>query len=192
MNKQVIIIGSGKYSAVIKELIEANNDIVYGYLDDNATNVLGKTNDYIKYLDYEFIVSIGDLQIREKFSKFKCKWYTAIHPTAYISPSATIGEGTLVLPNALICADAKIGKHCIINHMSFVGHHNKIDNFVHLSVGAKLGGTVNIGKSTWVGIGSTVKNNINICDNCIIGAGAVVVKDINIPGTYVGVPAKIL
>ena len=57
-------------------------------------------------------------------------------------------------------------------------------------MGAKLAGTVHVGKATWIGIGASVSNNLSICENCMIGAGAVVVKDITESGTYIGVPAK--
>ena len=43
-----------------------------------------------------------------------------------------------------------------------------------------------------MGAGTTVSNNIDVCNDCIIGAGAVVVEDLQKPGTYVGVPAKLL
>ena len=71
-----------------------------------------------------------------------------------------------------------------------VEHDNVIEDFVHVSVGVKLGGTVHVGKKTWIGLGSCINNNINICSNCVIGAGAVVVRDIDEQGIYVGVPAK--
>ena len=69
-------------------------------------------------------------------------------------------------------------------------HDCIIEDFVHISVGSHVSGTVKIGESTWLGAGVTVSNNINICSGCIIGAGAVVVKNINEVGTYIGVPAK--
>lgn len=69
-------------------------------------------------------------------------------------------------------------------------HDNHIGSFAHISVGAKLGGTVSVGSHTWVGIGATISNNISICDHCTIGAGAVVIRDIKERGTYVGIPAR--
>jgi UDP-3-O-[3-hydroxymyristoyl] glucosamine N-acyltransferase len=71
-----------------------------------------------------------------------------------------------------------------------VDHDNRIGDYTHISVGARLAGTVTVGQSVWVGIGSVVSNNLTICDGCYLGAGAVVVKDITVPGTYVGVPAR--
>ena len=65
-----------------------------------------------------------------------------------------------------------------------------IEDYVHVSVGSHVAGTVHIGEGTWVGAGAVISNNVEICADCMIGAGAVVVKDITEPGTYVGVPAK--
>ena len=85
---------------------------------------------------------------------------------------------------------AVIGEHCIVNTGSIVEHDNQIENYVHISVGAKLAGTVTIGENTWVGIGAVVINNLTVCGDCMIGAGAVVVRNITESGTYVGVPAR--
>ena len=58
-------------------------------------------------------------------------------------------------------------------------------------MGAKLAGTVYVGKYTWIGIGAVVSNNLKISANCVIRAGAVVVENISRSGYYQGVPAKI-
>ena len=189
---KVIIFGASGHGSVIADIVKANGDELLGFLDDDEKkNVLGKVNDW-KSFDAEFIIGIGNKLIRERISNLPCRWYKAIHPSAVISPNSEIGEGSVVMPNAVINSGAVIGKHCIINTSAVVEHDNKVEDFAHVSVGAKLGGNVKIGKRTWVGIGSVVSNNIDICDDCIIGAGAVVVKDINIKGTYVGVPAKMV
>ena len=191
MSKDVIIIGASGHGKVVADIVEANGDNVIGFLDDNPEcDTLGFVNDYEKYKDCYFVIAIGNAKVRENISKNNVKFYTAIHPSAIISPSACIGEGTVVMPNAVINADAKIGKHCIINTSSVVEHDDIIDDFAHISVGAKLGGIVEVGKSTWIGIGACVKQCISICGDCVIGAGAVVVRDITESGTYIGVPAK--
>nr|WP_244095341.1 hypothetical protein [Enterocloster clostridioformis] len=58
---------------------------------------------------------------------------------------------------------------------------------VHVSVGAHVAGTVNIGDKTWIGAGVTVSNNVSICEDCMIRAGAVVIKNIKAKGTYADV-----
>lgn len=191
MDRKVIIIGANGHGKVIADIVRSNGDIVVGFLDDDIEKkTLGKIDDWVNFNENEFVVGIGNTEIRRHIAKLNCKWYTAIHSSAVISPDAIIGEGTVVMPNAVVNSGAVIGKHCIINSGAIVEHDNIISDFAHISVGVKLGGTVCVGDSTWVGIGASVCNNINICENCIIGAGAVVVKDINESGIYKGVPAR--
>lgn len=188
----VVILGAGGHALVISDIIKASGDTVAALLDDNFQNPIraGSIADYIKYDGCRFIIGVGNVDAREKLSQLNVDWYTAIHPSAIISPSAKIDSGTVIMPNTVINARAIIGKHCIINTGAIVEHDNVIMDYAHISVGAKLGGTVIIGYKTWIGIGATVINNITICPNCIIGAGATVVEDINNSGTFIGTPAK--
>lgn len=200
--KPVIIVGASGYGKVVADIVQKSGDKIIGFLDDNTLlpdklagiPLLGTVNKYKKYKDIaEFVIAIGNASIREKVAKNlnDVKWYTAIHPSAEISNlDIDIAEGTVVVANAVINTGCSIGKHCIINSSAVVEHDNIIEDFVHISVGAKLAGTVHIGKATWIGIGAIVNNNINICSGCMIGAGAVVVKNIETPGTYIGIPAK--
>lgn len=191
--QDIVIIGAGGHAKVVSDIITANGDNVLGYLDDSIKdNTLGVIDDFTKYIDKaKFVIAIGNSEVREKLSKeLNCKWHTAIHPSAVISSSAKIEEGTVVMPNAVINAGATIGKHCIINTGAIVEHDNRIGNYCHVSVGSRLGGTVSVGNNVWLGIGSTIINNITIADDVYIGAGAVVVCDLLEAGTYIGVPAK--
>ncbi len=199
MRKEVIIIGASGHGKVIADIIEKSSDRVFGFLDDadNLTTVfgypvMGKVSDCEKYKNKYFIIAIGNNEIRRRISATykELKYYTAIHPTAVLSKDIKLGCGTAVMANAVVNASAVIGNHCIINTGAIIEHDNILEDYVHISPKAALGGTVRVGKNTHIGIGATVRNNINICDDCIIGAGAVVVKDIVNSGTYVGVPVK--
>ena len=190
--KKIVIFGAGGHAHVIADIIKAEGNQLVAFLDDNLNQVdcAGLISDYKKYNGCEFVIGIGDNEIRKKLSKLDLKWHTAIHPSAIISDSAIIGNGTVVMPNAVINARSIIGKHCIVNTGAIIEHDNKIGNYSHISVGAKLGGTVSIGDKTLIGIGVTIKNNTSICSNVIVGAGSVTIKNIERDGTYVGVPSK--
>lgn len=194
MNKEVIIIGAGGHGKVVADIVRKSNDIVYGFLDDDEdcdTELLGQVIDCEKYSDKYFFVAIGDNIIRKK--NLECypdfKYYTAIHPNAIISENVVIGEGTCVMANAVINDSAQIGNHCIINTHATVEHDDVIEDFVHISPGATLCGTVHVGECTWICAGATVKNNTTITSNCIIGMCAAVLHDIDEAGVYVGIPA---
>lgn len=201
MKNDVIIVGAGGHGKVVADTVLLSGDNIVGFLDDNPNigesfagfPMLGSVDDFRNYSDCSFVIAIGDADVREKIVNQLqgVKWYTAIHPTAVISKlDVCIGEGTVIMANVAVNAGAVIGKHCILNTGSIVEHDNQIDDFVHVSVGARLAGTVHVGKRTWVGIGASVRNNLSVCAGCMIGAGAVVVKNIEEVGTYVGVPAE--
>ena len=202
MPKNVVIIGAGGHAKVIADIITKSNDNVIGFLDDNLDiqsktiylnkTVLGTTKDIDKYKEYYFIIGIGNNNIRENIANsYDLKWYTAIHPNAIIANEVSIEEGSAIMAGSIINTGTKIGKHCIINTKSSLDHDNIIENYVHISPGATLAGTVHIKEKTWICAGATIINNITIAKNNIIGAGSVVIKDINKEDSiYVGVPAR--
>ena len=201
MSEPVIVIGASGHGKVVADIVLQCGDTLLGFLDDSEAlpheiagiPVLGKVADYAKYPHASFVVGIGNATIRERIVRQLggVHWYTAVHPSAVISPLGTqIGAGSVIMANAVINPSAHVGAHCIINTAAVIEHDNQIGDFSHISVGAKLGGTVSVGAHTWVGIGAAVSNNVSICDRCMIGAGTVVIHHIKESGTYVGVPAR--
>lgn len=194
MCKEVIVIGASGHGRVIADIIKNSGDKVFGLLDDDTSKqgVLGKVDECVKYKDKYFIIGIGSNAIRKKIAEKypDLQYYTAIHPTAVIADSVSIGKGTAVMANAVVNVNACIGMHCILNTSSVIEHDNNISDYVHISPGAVLCGTVSVGENTHIGANAVVKNNITIANDVQIGCGGVVVKDIGKSGVYIGVPVK--
>lgn len=205
MKKEVVIIGAGGHAKVIADIIEKSGDEVIGFLDDNLNiqgniifdgkRVIGTTKeeDVNKFKDKYFVIAIGSNRVRKLISeKYQdLIWYTAIHPNAVIANEVEIEEGTVVMAGAIVNPGTKIGKHCIINTSVSVDHDNIIEDFVHISPGSHLAGTVTVKECTWICAGVTVINNITIGKNNTIGAGATVIRNIEEENsTYIGVPVK--
>lgn len=200
--KDVIIIGAGGHAKVIAEIVLKSGDNVVGFLDDNDDfqnrmiylnkKVIGTTKDINKYKDCYFIIGIGNNAIRKKINENNnLKLYTAIHPSAIIAQDVEIGEGTVIMPGVVINPGTKIGKNCIINTSASLDHDNFIEDYVHISPGSHLAGTVVVKENTWLCTGVIVKNNITIEKDNVIGAGGVVIRDIlETSNTYIGVPLK--
>ena len=202
---KLLIIGASGHGKVIADIALATKkyrEITFADDDENISEcmgfpVIGKVSDLKRWMpEYEMIVAIGNAKTRRRIMEQIVNdggtIATLIHPKAVVSDYATIGTGTVVMPGAVINAGTVLGKGCIVNTSASVDHDCTLEDYVHVSVGAHLAGTVSVGACTWVGIGAVVSNNIHICGNCMIGAGAVVVKDIDVPGTYVGVPARLV
>lgn len=201
MSKRLVIIGASGHGKVIADIAEKNgyNNIIF--LDDNNAvkncgkyPVVGTVYDAGHYSDMDFIVGIGRGEIRKKIQEQLIEKglniISLIHPKAVVADDTVIGIGTVVMAGAVINPGATIGNGCIVNTGATVDHDNIIDDYVHISVGSHLAGSVHVGKDTWVGAGATIINNVNVCENCVIGAGAVVVDDIKEPDIYIGVPAR--
>ena len=203
MKDKLIIIGASGHGKVVADIaIKMNKWQSIAFLDDNESIktsmglvVIGKTADVFTYKDEaDFFVAIGSNATREKIQEKLVdegiSMVKLIHPSAVIGTDVEIGIGSVVMAGVVINSSTRIGKGCIINTSSSLDHDNVIEDYVHISPGASLAGTVKVGKGSWLGIGSAVSNNVNVCSGCKVGAGAVVVKNITEPGTYVGVPVR--
>ncbi|MFC4386577.1 acetyltransferase [Gracilibacillus marinus] len=203
MKSRLLIIGASGHGKVVADIaLKMNKWQSVAFLDDNQSikssmglEVLGTSGDVFTNIDeYEIFVGIGNNATRQKVHEmletFGANIPVLVHPNAVIGAQVDLGIGTAVMAGAIINSCTKIGKGCIVNTGSTIDHDNNIEDFVHISPGAHLAGTVRVGKGSWLGIGSVVSNNINITNGCKVGAGSVVIKDINEPGVYVGTPAK--
>lgn len=112
-----------------------------------------------------------------------------IHPTAWISPSAEIGPGTVIFAQAAVQSDVVIGSGAILNTGCSIDHDAVIDDGVHICPGARLAGEVKVGTRSWIGIGASVIQQVHIGSDVTVGAGAAVVNDLPDGVTAVGVPA---
>ncbi|MFO1477527.1 MAG: acetyltransferase [Verrucomicrobiota bacterium] len=121
-----------------------------------------------------------------------CRFATLVHPTARVSTTTTLGEGSIVHPGALIASHTRIGRHVCINRGATVGHHAVLDDFVTIGPGVNLAGNGHIHTAVYVGIGATIIDHITIGAGSVIGAGAVVTEAVPDRVLAVGVPARIV
>ncbi|HDR3889417.1 TPA: acetyltransferase [Bacillus cereus] len=203
MKKKLLIIGAGGHGKVIADIALKMNKWKYiAFLDDNdgvktsmGIEIIDKSTRVSEYIkDYDIFVGIGNNVIREKLQgqleAFGASIPILVYPNAIVGEQVQLGTGSVVMAGVVINCCTNIGKGCIINTASTIDHDNIIEDYVHISPGAHLAGTVKIGRGTWLGIGSIISNNISITNQCKIGAGAVIVKNIIKTGTYIGVPAR--
>lgn len=203
MKKHLIIVGASGHGKVIADIaLKMNQWEKISFLDDDESlktslglEVIGKTKDAFKHkTNADFFVAIGKNDTRERvlesFIQEGLSIATLVHPSAIIGIGVEIGIGTAIMAGVVINSSTLIGKGCIINTSSSIDHDNVIEDYVHVSPGVRLAGTVIIGKKCWLGIGSSVSNNINISSGCILGAGGCVINSIEEPGIYVGLPAR--
>jgi sugar O-acyltransferase (sialic acid O-acetyltransferase NeuD family) len=203
MKNKLLIIGASGHGKVVADIaLKMNKWQSIAFLDDNekinsslGMEVIGKTTEACRHINgYEIFVGIGNNPIRakiqEKLEVAGARIPTLVHPSAVIGKQVELKSGTVVMAGVVINCCTRIGKGCIINTGATIDHDNLIEDYVHISPGAHLAGTVRVGHGSWLGIGSVVSNNVYITNKCKVGAGAVVVRDITEAGNYIGVPVR--
>ncbi|MBM7661728.1 sugar O-acyltransferase (sialic acid O-acetyltransferase NeuD family) [Bacillus mesophilus] len=203
MKNKLLIIGASGHGKVVADIaLKMNKWQSIAFLDDNQNiklsmglEVVGKSDKAIEHINgWDIFVGVGNnatrKKIQERLETEGASIPTLIHPNTVIGEQVDIASGTAIMAGVVINCCTKIGKGCIINTSTSIDHDNTIEDYVHISPGSHLAGTVKVGQLTWLGIGTIVSNNVNIASGCKTGAGSVVVKDINETGTYIGVPVR--
>ena len=196
---KINIYGASGHGKVIFDILKSRKFKIHAIFDDNA--------EVKEFLDYKVthqpeksqlqkptILAIGDNAIRKKVAnEFPGLLAEAVsHTSAFISENAKIGEGTVIMPGAVINSGTSIGKHCIVNSGAVVEHDVILDDFVHISPNAAVTGNVKIGEGTQIGVGACIIPGIKIGKWASIGAGAVIIKDVPDYAVVVGNPGKLI
>jgi len=198
------ILGASGHGKVVAELAELNGFQKIVFFDDAWPQkssiehwpVKGDSQILLNTVSQfdSVIVGIGNNEIRllkqYELKAAGAKFSIFIHPSACVSDYAQLGEGTVVMANAVVNPFSSIGEACIINTGSSIDHDCQIKEGVHVSPGVNVAGGVIIGRASWLGIGSQVKQLISIGSNVTIGSGSNVVKNIDNNQIVVGNPAR--
>lgn len=127
---------------------------------------------------------------REVVARFGLPFTTLVHPTAYVSPLATLGQGVFVGANSVVAPGARLEAHVFVNRGVTIGHDTQIGPFSRIQPGSNLGGLSRLGQGVTVGIGATLIERLVVGDDAFIGAGAVVTSDVADGAVVVGVRAR--
>ncbi len=194
--KTIAIYGASGHGKVVADIARLNGYDEIIYVDDGENEFMTFEAFLEKDLHIPVAFGVGINYVRAKLYK-KCienglKVVTLIHPSAVLSSSVTVGEGSVVMAGVVINADANIGKCCIINSSSVIEHDNVIGDFAHISPLVACAGDVTIGDYTHIGIGSCTIQGVTIGSDSVIGAGSVVVTDIESQKLAYGNPCKVI
>ncbi len=204
---RIAILGAGGHGRVVLDILQAAHSEVVAFLDNNdaiqnrrvdGVPVAGRI-DELPRLHTELnldgaIVAIGDNGARRSLARFveHCglPLVNAIHPSATLPQSATVGRNVVIAAGVVVCAHCQIGNSVILNTGCIVDHYTMVGEGTHICPGVRIAGRVKIESGAFVGIGATVVPNVTLGCEAIIGAGAVVIDSVPALATVVGVPAR--
>lgn len=194
----VIIIGAGGHAAEIDEYIQFSQKItgveelkIIGFLDDNPDSYktykfsapyLGGLKVHRVIKGQYYIIGIANLKYRrvfiDKFIIDGARFKSSVHVNAYVSESATIGDGTIIGPHVNIGPNAKIGQYNLINSRCSLGHDTQIGDYNFVSPNVCFSGFTKVGDENLFGINSTTIPGITVGNRNKIAAGMVLDQNV--------------
>jgi sugar O-acyltransferase (sialic acid O-acetyltransferase NeuD family) len=118
------------------------------------------------------------------------RFATLVHPSARVSPLATIGRNVLILAGAVVTSNAAIGDHVCVLPNSVIHHDVRIGAWSLIGANVTIAGRTTIGERCYVGSGSSVMNGLDIGDGALIGMGSNVIRSVDADARVAGNPAR--
>lgn len=187
--EKIILVGFGGHAKSVADCIERQGKYeIIGYTDiqqhGSKYNYLGSDDvlrDYFEKGIRNVAIGIGYLgkgeirqKLYEKIKKIGFSFPIIIDPSAVVSCSSSIGEGSFIGKGAIVNAEAEIGKMAIINTKALIEHECVVKDFAHVAVSAVLCGQVEIGEAAFIGANATVIQCQKVAAGKIIPAGATI------------------
>ena len=144
----LLILGAGGQGRVLKDVAMSLGIFEkIAFLDDDITkpDVVGKPSECARFVGkYPVAIpSVGNAQLRKAWIEMLAYAGFIIptikSPSATVSPSATIGYGTLIEPKVIVGANARIGNGCIICSGAIIERDAKLGDYTLVGYGQTVG-----------------------------------------------------
>ena len=166
---RLIILGAGGYGRTVADVASQSGRYAQiRFLDDkgDVSQWLGRCADFPHFKDEEteMIPAFGDNELRlkwmDRLSDAGIRQPTLIHKTAYLSPTVSLAEGTVILPHATVNTGCRIERGCIVNCGAIIDHDCVLEEGVHICLGTIIKGGNRIPRCMKIEAGIIVTNGV--------------------------------
>ncbi|MEH6591049.1 MAG: NeuD/PglB/VioB family sugar acetyltransferase [Halioglobus sp.] len=204
----LVLIGAGGHAQACIDVIEqqaefeilgllglpeelGQNRLGYRVLGDDKTLSMHRQNcDYALVTLGQIKSSTARRNLYQSALDAGFKLPAIISSSAYVSPHAHVGAGTIIMHGATVNAGANIGENCIINSHSLIEHNTLVEPDCHISTGAILNGDVTVGTGSFIGSGAVIREGIVIGAQCLVGMGEKVKHNLGSHHCFINEPKK--
>lgn len=207
MEKPVIIFGAGGLGKVALDILQQNDIVVYGLLDDepapqrteiNHVPILGGLDDEQHWAllgdQCGACVALTHPNRKQLVAKLQAEKQltpiNAIHPSVMLATGVSLGHGNLLSAGVIVGAETTIGHLCLVHARALLEHDVQVSDSVQIGAGSVIGAGAQISTDVFIGAGVTIVAGVNIGPGARVGAGAVVLANVEANTTVLGNPAK--
>jgi UDP-N-acetylbacillosamine N-acetyltransferase len=142
--KKLLILGAGGYGKTVADVAAQLGYEAVDFLDDgqSGSHILGKCEEVFRFCNEntQIYPAFGNNAVRMQWVKTLldtgAEVPVLVHPRAYVSPTAVLETGTVVLPMAVVNTGVRVKMGCIVNIGALIDHDSIIEEGVHLAPGA--------------------------------------------------------
>jgi acetyltransferase EpsM len=195
VRQPIVIVGAGGLGSEVRDAIDAVVSLEFvGYLDDHrlASDVLGPVTAGSIPDGAAVVVAVGESTIRRQLlgRLGSADFVTVVHPSAVVSPSATIGVGSYVAAFCFVGPNATVGRSAMINVHAEVGHDATVGHFVTISPQAALNGGSRVGDGCFLGHAASIAPGVTVGAWSKIAAASRVTVNVDDGWLVTGNPAR--
>jgi sugar O-acyltransferase (sialic acid O-acetyltransferase NeuD family) len=181
---QVLVYGSGDFGKVVSALVRDCGHNFVGFIDDQyqRRDVVGT---YLSCLEshppshHAIAIAIGYRwlgQRQEILQKLHADGYSTpamIHPRAYVSNNATVGDASLIMAHAVIDTLAVVRQLCVVWPGAVINHESRLADNIFVGPNSTVCGGTEIRSNCFIGAGAVITDHITIPENTFVKAGSV-------------------
>jgi sugar O-acyltransferase (sialic acid O-acetyltransferase NeuD family) len=195
--QDLILIGGGGHCRSCIDVIEMEGRFsIRGIVDErDCLNdalshypLLGRAEDLFDLAKscQNFLITIGQIKssgprihLFEHLKQLGMTLPVIVSPRAHVSAQAMLGEGTIIMHDALVNAGASIGRNCIINTKALIEHDAIIEDHCHISTAAVVNGAAKVQRCSFLGSNTVLREMVTVGEQSIVGAGVTVLHDLD-------------
>lgn len=182
LTKKLLIYGSKDFGLLVRDLAEGLGYTFAGFIDDvyEGMEVIG---DFVSVSaqyhpdEYEIVIGIGYNNLPARWSIYQnviSHGYTVpklIHPRAYVRDKDNIGNGCIIMANAIVDWNAKLDDLVVVWPNALVNHDSLIKHNTFLSPASTVCGFVIVEENNFIGAGSTIVDHTFVPKDSFVKAG---------------------
>ncbi|RYH70060.1 MAG: acetyltransferase [Alcaligenaceae bacterium] len=187
--KRLLIIGAGGHGRSVAGAVLLRKDYhLTAFLDDapqsqqrvwdwpvwDPTAILPDCRDRVDAV----VVALGNNKLREAMHLLVraagLALATVVHPSAFVSPRASVGEGSTLIAGAIVGTGASLAEGVIVNCGAVVDHDCRVEPFGHLGINAGMSGGAVLGHGAWMHAGTTIGYGVELSAGLVLRPGEVV------------------